>query len=327
MKFLLFASIPLFFFVMVVGIFGDSSDNIVFAMHGMSHHDDGDQQQKMMMMSNSMKESHMSGSNHHMSYNGMCAPGFASLNGMCVLDDRCGPGAYPGKVCMMDGILKEYLRPHHQKHAGISAQNIICAEGKQLIFKQSDASPACISSNSVKKLENRGGWNTQMPAIACTMQYDPACGVDGVTYGNMCALNSSHMALKHLGECQTMMQSVDSFEECAAAGNPVMESHPRQCRTDDGKHFVEEISTYEDERTVILYIDSKLVDCVGVGPQQCMLVRENLDDQWEFLYQSIEGFEYEGGTSYKLHVSITKVENPPADGSSLKYTLLEILEH
>jgi len=34
----------------------------------------------------------------------------------------------------------------------------------------------------------------------------------------------------------------DNFEECAAAGNPVMESYPRQCRTPDGKHFVEEIN-------------------------------------------------------------------------------------
>ena len=34
---------------------------------------------------------------------------------------------------------------------------------------------------------------------------------------------------------------VNSFEDCAAAGNPVMESYPRQCRTEDGRHFVEEI--------------------------------------------------------------------------------------
>lgn len=33
-----------------------------------------------------------------------------------------------------------------------------------------------------------------------------------------------------------------NFEECVMAGNPVMESYPRQCRTDDGKIFVEEIS-------------------------------------------------------------------------------------
>jgi len=36
-----------------------------------------------------------------------------------------------------------------------------------------------------------------------------------------------------------MMDGIHSFEECEAAGNLVMESYPRQCRTADGKHFVE----------------------------------------------------------------------------------------
>jgi eight-cysteine-cluster-containing protein len=34
---------------------------------------------------------------------------------------------------------------------------------------------------------------------------------------------------------------ISNFEECAAAGNAVMESYPRQCRTADGRLFVEEI--------------------------------------------------------------------------------------
>jgi hypothetical protein len=34
---------------------------------------------------------------------------------------------------------------------------------------------------------------------------------------------------------------INSFEQCIAAGNPAMESHPRQCRTVDGNHFVEQI--------------------------------------------------------------------------------------
>ncbi len=34
--------------------------------------------------------------------------------------------------------------------------------------------------------------------------------------------------------------AVDSFEDCVAAGNPVMESYPRQCIHDD-EHFVEEV--------------------------------------------------------------------------------------
>tara|TARA_Y100000310_G_scaffold70474_1_gene66161 strand:- start:20551 stop:20733 length:183 start_codon:yes stop_codon:yes gene_type:complete len=33
---------------------------------------------------------------------------------------------------------------------------------------------------------------------------------------------------------------ITNFEECAAAGNPIMESYPRQCRA-NGITFVEEV--------------------------------------------------------------------------------------
>ncbi|MFB5620952.1 MAG: DUF4377 domain-containing protein [Nitrosopumilus sp.] len=78
--------------------------------------------------------------------------------------------------------------------------------------------------------------------------------------------------------------------------------------------------------TKILYIDSKLVDCVGVSPQQCMLIRESTDSKWQMFYDKIEGFDFQEGIQYKLKVMIDNVENPPADSSSLKYTLIEILE-
>ncbi len=35
---------------------------------------------------------------------------------------------------------------------------------------------------------------------------------------------------------------VTDFESCAQAGNPVMESYPRQCKTQDGRSFVEPIA-------------------------------------------------------------------------------------
>ena len=293
-----------------------------FATHMDSHHDEqmgtqGIMEQQMM--------GNMTG-NHHMSFKGMCAPGFASLDGMCVLDDRCGPGAYPGRVCVMDGMMKQYLRPHHQKYAGISVDNIICVEGKELIFKHHNASPACVHSQSIEKLQHRG-WQTEKPAIACTMEYAPVCGFNGKTYGNLCALQADHMKLKNQGECSEG-SLITSFEDCINAGNPAMESHPRQCRTADGEHFVELIDEKENPelKSSTLYVDSKLVECVGVSIQQCMLVREDPNSDWEFFYGQIEGFEFQEGYEFKLEVQITKVENPPADASSLKYSLVDVLE-
>jgi len=46
-------------------------------------------------------------------------------------------------------------------------------------------------------------------------------------------------------------QEPTTFEECAAQGNPIMESYPRQCRTEDGKTFVENIGNELDKIDLI----------------------------------------------------------------------------
>lgn len=74
-----------------------------------------------------------------------------------------------------------------------------------------------------------------------------------------------------------------------------------------------------------LYVGPELVDCVGVGPQTCMQVKENPADAYTLFYQQIEGFTFEPGYEYELLVSVETIENPPADGSSLKYTLVNIV--
>jgi len=43
--------------------------------------------------------------------------------------------------------------------------------------------------------------------------------------------------------------TINNFEECIAAGNPAMESYPRQCRTPDGEHFVESIQEEQESAT------------------------------------------------------------------------------
>ena len=148
----------------------------------------------------------------HIPYKGVCAPGFVSLGEICVLNDRCGPGIYPGKVCIMDGVKQPYLRPLHQGNAGIAANDIVCAENLRLVFKH-DITPACVKTSSVEKFVERG-WNLEPPVVACTLEYAPVCGVNEKTYGNMCALNADHVAMKSKGECKnTITETSQIFQD------------------------------------------------------------------------------------------------------------------
>lgn len=74
-----------------------------------------------------------------------------------------------------------------------------------------------------------------------------------------------------------------------------------------------------------LFVHEARVDCEGEGPRKCLQVRESESDEWTFFYSTIEGFDYEEGTRYELRVSVEEVPNPPADASSLRYVLVEIV--
>ena len=78
-----------------------------------------------------------------------------------------------------------------------------------------------------------------------------------------------------------------------------------------------------EERT--LFVGPSRVICIGLTPQYCLQVKENADDGYTLLYDSISGFEYEPGYAYELQVSVTEVEDPPADASNLNYTLIEVV--
>ncbi len=74
-----------------------------------------------------------------------------------------------------------------------------------------------------------------------------------------------------------------------------------------------------------LFVGPTLVDCEGVAPQKCMLVMDNPDDGYQMFYGNIEGFDFEEGFEYELIVRVEEIENPPADASSLKYTLVSVV--
>lgn len=91
-------------------------------------------------------------------------------------------------------------------------------------------------------------------------------------------------------------------------------------------------STDINEENVFTYwVGASKVPCTGVGPMQCMLVKKGVDFdalKWTNFYDTIIGFDYKPGYVYKLKVKEEKIplDQIPADASSIKYTLIKVLE-
>ncbi|PQB03692.1 DUF4377 domain-containing protein [Aureitalea marina] len=67
----------------------------------------------------------------------------------------------------------------------------------------------------------------------------------------------------------------------------------------------------------------------GAAKIQCYLINRSKDPntgEWEYFYSSIDGFEIKQGVRQLIRVRVDTVYNPPADGSSLKYTLLKVVK-
>ena len=76
---------------------------------------------------------------------------------------------------------------------------------------------------------------------------------------------------------------------------------------------------------VTLFVGPERVDCVGVAPQQCLQVRNAPDQDYQFFYSDIQGFDYEPGYDYELLVQKIPAENPPADASAIEWRLIEVV--
>ena len=75
----------------------------------------------------------------------------------------------------------------------------------------------------------------------------------------------------------------------------------------------------------IMLVDHYRVPCYGVGPRLCSLVSEPGSAEQTYFYNGIDGFSQEWGHRYELRVLVTEIANPPADGSSLNYELVEVI--
>ncbi|MFZ2523190.1 MAG: Gmad2 immunoglobulin-like domain-containing protein [Minisyncoccia bacterium] len=71
-------------------------------------------------------------------------------------------------------------------------------------------------------------------------------------------LTAGYIYLRSDLESQNVVPDIMNFEDCVMAGNIVMESYPRQCRTQDGRTFAEEIKkniTYVNSSSNDIQVD------------------------------------------------------------------------
>lgn len=70
----------------------------------------------------------------------------------------------------------------------------------------------------------------------------------------------------------------------------------------------------------------KKYDCMGFIQQTCFKVRFKDSADWEYMYENIEGFNYQTGYNYRILIKIEKIENPQADASNRKISFIEMIE-
>ncbi|MEJ2163102.1 MAG: DUF4377 domain-containing protein, partial [Robiginitalea sp.] len=84
----------------------------------------------------------------------------------------------------------------------------------------------------------------------------------------------------------------------------------------------------KEMESVTYWVNSYRVPCTGVAPMECLQVRKEGSDQWQFFYSNIIGFDYEPGYLYRIRVKEEALDpaEVPADASSIKYTLVSVEE-
>ena len=89
------------------------------------------------------------------------------------------------------------------------------------------------------------------------------------------------------------------------------------------------IETETEIEGTLFRVNSYTESCQGFILQECLLIQrgEAIGTQdWTYLYEGINGFDFVPGFIYTLDVKITERNPPPQDVGKYEYTLIKIIE-
>ncbi len=123
--------------------------------------------------------------------------------------------------------------------------------------------------------------------------------------------------------------SISSYEECVAAGYPILKSYPPQCRTPDGKHFTAKISEDEQPEAVSeISIQGQLV-CLphwdSSGPQTLECAYGIRDDEDNYYVADFSGLSQEKIVSMPMNTKV-EVDGTFIPGPDAKYQSIGRIE-
>jgi heat shock protein HslJ len=130
--------------------------------------------------------------------------------------------------------------------------------------------------------------------------------------------------------CPPEIQEVDSAFSKVLMAKPSVHVDGDQLTLagDDGSEwtFHKEPLPSKEATTKFIYVAAFTKDCTGVGPMQCLQIRESKDQPWTLSHINIAGFEHVPGIEYRLRIKEDQVPHPAADASSVKWYLDMVVE-
>ena len=126
-----------------------------------------------------------------------------------------------------------------------------------------------------------------------------------------------------------MRFEADFLEKLQAVNNYTITGKTLELDTLDGKvmKFRAREKIGATAKIKFIYVAAEKAPCsTGVMQTTCYQVREDKKAPWQLWYGDIRGFKPEPGVQYRLRILEEQVPHPPADASSVKWTLDIIVE-
>lgn len=82
----------------------------------------------------------------------------------------------------------------------------------------------------------------------------------------------------------------------------------------------------QDNADPIIKVNFYREICDGEGPQLCYQIKEEDQEQWNNIFEYIDGLEYEWGYLYTIQIKKEKLNYPSIDGRTFNYKLIEVID-